>query len=346
MSKKDFPSELRFDVASKDWVVIATGRAKRPDAFKKETKKTERTPPEKCPFCKINTQKPATLVFAQGEEIKLKQNEKIPDNWTTVSIPNKYPAFRPTGKIREVNQGPMYKKVNAVGFHEVVVTRDHDDPMGVLPIERVEELIEVYHKRYTSMMGKSFVKYIAIFQNHGSEAGASMYHPHSQIITTPLIDTDLKTALDNSRKYHQGDRGCVYCEMMRWEMKTKERIVFENEEFLVLCPFASKVAFEVIVTPKEHASCFASATEKQRRLLAEAFKQALGRLYTGLENPAYNFYLHSAPQDEKDHPYYHWHWTILPKTSTQAGFELGAGMEISVIEPEKAAAYLREQKLG
>ncbi len=345
MSKKDFPSELRFDVASKDWVVIATGRAKRPDSFKKEAKKIERTPPEECPFCKINTQKPATIVFAQGKEVKLEKGREVPENWTTVSIPNKYPAFRPTGEIQEKERGPMYKKMNAVGFHEVVVTRNHDDPMGILPLKRVEELIEIYHRRYTSMMEKPFVNYIAIFQNHGAEAGASIYHPHSQIITTPLIDTDLKTALYNSRKYHQNNEGCVYCEMMKWEMKTKKRIIFENDEFLVLCPFASKVAFEVIITPKKHASCFASATKKQRRSLAEAFKQGLGRLYTGLNNPPYNFYLHSAPQDEKTHPYYHWHWTILPKTSTQAGFELGAGMEISVIEPEKAAAYLKKQPL-
>lgn len=343
MNKKEFPSELRFDVASEDWVVIATGRAKRPDRFKKETKKIERTPPEDCPFCKINTQEPATLVFVDGEKIEFKKGKKVPDNWTTVSIPNKYPAFMPEGEVKEVNEGPVYKKMDAVGFHEVVVTRDHDKPMGALPLKKVKELIEVYHSRYKEMAKEPFVKYVAIFQNHGPEAGASIYHPHSQIISTPLIDTDLKTALSNSKNYYEENGKCVYCEMMKWEEKAKERIVFENEEFMVLCPFASKIAFEMIITPKEHGARFRALKEKQKQPLAEAFKEALGRLYKGLGNPSYNFYLHSAPCDEGGHPYYHWHWTILPRTAIHAGFELGAEMEISVIEPEKAADYLRKQ---
>ncbi len=341
--KEKFPSELRYDVASKDWVVIATARAKRPNMFKKEKEERKRTPKDKCPFCKIKTQEKPTLVFAEGKRVKTDKAEDIPDNWTTVSFFNKYPAFITDGEIEEKKVGPLYKKVKASGFHEVVATRDHDQPMGMLPLKRVEELIEVYWTRYKDLMDEKFVRYIAIFQNHGPKAGASVYHPHSQIITTPLIDTDLRTALRNSEKYYQENKSCVYCEMIRYEMKVRERVVYENEEFLVLCPFASKAAFQMIVTPKKHSAYFHKANKKTRKMLADAFKEALSKLYKGLGDPDYNFYLHSAPCDEEKHPYYHWHWTILPKTSILAGFELGSDMEISTIEPEKAAQYLKNQ---
>jgi len=342
MNKKVFPSELRFDTASEDWVVIATGRAKKPGSIKKEQKKRKRTPKKGCYFCNLNTQEAPTLVFAQGKEIEAEKGN-IPSNWTTASIFNKYPAFVPMKEIKEQKEGKVYRKMPAAGYHEVVITKDHDKPMGLLPLEHVEEVIELYYRRYIDLMKKPLVKYIAIFQNHGPSAGASIYHPHSQIITTPLIDTDLKTALSNSKRYYKEHKKCVYCEMAKYEQKVGERIVFANKDFLVLCPFASKAAFQMIITPIKHSSSFAEISKKERASLAEAFKEALSKLYKGLGDPDYNFYLHSAPCGRSKYPYHHWHWTIIPKTATMAGFELGVEMEISVVEPEKAADYLRKQ---
>lgn len=324
-TKLKFPSELRFDLISKDWVVIATGRARRPETFKKEKRKTEETPQEKCPFCKIKGQEKPVLVYPN-----------------TIVIPNKYPAFIPYPELEERREGEFYEKMNAVGFHEVVITRDHKKSLGQLSIKEVKEVFDVYQKRYLGLMNKNFVNYISIFHNHGKEAGASIAHPHSQIITTPLIDVDLKRALLNSESYYKNTGKCIYCQMNDWERKVKKRIVFENKEFLVVCPFASKSAFQVIISPKKHLSYFEKITEKEKRLLSEAFRSTLQKLYRGLADPAYNFYLHTAPCDGKDYPFYHWHWTILPKTATWAGFELGVRMEISTIEPEKAAAYLRK----
>ncbi len=324
-TKLKFPSELRFDLISKDWVVIATGRAKRPETFKKEKRNVEEIPQEKCPFCKIKGQEKPVLVYPN-----------------TIVIPNKYPAFIPYSKLEEKKEGEFYEKINAVGFHEVVITRDHKKSLGQLSIKKVKEVFDVYQKRYLDLMNKNFVNYISIFHNHGKEAGASIAHSHSQIITTPLIDVDLKRALLNSENYYKNTGKCIYCQMNEWEKKVKKRIVFENKEFLVVCPFASKSAFQVIISPKKHLSYFEKITEKEKRFLSEAFQSTLQKLYQGLADPAYNFYLHTAPCDGKDYPFYHWHWTILPKTATWAGFELGARMEISTIEPEKAAAYLRK----
>ena len=340
-SKVKFPSELRFDLTSRDWVVIATGRAKRPETFKREKRKKEEVPESLCPFCQISTQEAPTLIFSYGK--KIPPDRGIPKDWTTISIPNKFPAFLPSEKLNPRTEGKLYRAINAVGFHEVVITRDHKKSMGQFSISQVKEVLDVYQERYLELMKEKFVDYVSIFHNHGAEAGASLIHPHSQIITTPLIDVDLKKALFNSKKYYRKHRKCIYCQMNDWERKNKKRVVFENKDFLVICPFASKAAFEVIISPKKHLAYFEKITEKEKELLSEAFRVALNKLYKALNNPAYNFYLHTSPCDGKEYPYYHWHWTILPKTATWAGFEIGTRMEISTIEPEKAAEYLRRQ---
>ena len=337
------PSELRFDLVSKDWVVIATGRSRRPEMFKKERRKKEGVPKAKCPFCQIKTQETPTLIFSKGRKISFKIGDGIPNNWTTIVIPNKYPAFAPSLDFNERVEGNLYQKINAVGLHELVITKDHKKSMAQLSVKEIKEVIDVYQERYLELMKEKFVNYVSIFHNHGIEAGASVAHPHSQIITTPLIDADLQKALFNSEKYYKKTKKCIYCQMGNWEQKVRKRVVFENKDFLVICPFASKAAFEMIISPKKHLSNFEKITEKEKWQLAEAFQVALNKLYKALNDPPYNFYLHTAPCDGKKYPYYHWHFTILPKTATWAGFEIGTQMEISTIEPEKAAEYLRLQ---
>jgi UDPglucose--hexose-1-phosphate uridylyltransferase len=339
MAKK-FPSELRFDTISRDWVIIATGRAKRPEVFKLKKKREIKISKKECPFCNIKTQEKPLLIFAKGKEIPLEK--EIPKNWTTIVIPNKYPALLPAKKIKVEKEGKFYRKITGAGHCELVVTRDHKKHFPDFEIWQIKEILDCYQKRYLELMKKPNVAYISIFHNHGAEAGASQPHPHSQIITTPLIDVDLKKALLTSKKYFEKTRKCIYCEMNKWEMKVKKRIVFENEEFLVLCPFASKSAFEMIISPKRHSSNFEKIGEKEKIKLAEAFKVAMLKLSRALDDPPYNFYLHTSPVKEK-YPYYHWHFTILPKTQTPAGFELGTRIEISTIEPEKAAEHLRKQ---
>ncbi|TSC75557.1 MAG: hypothetical protein G01um101430_399 [Parcubacteria group bacterium Gr01-1014_30] len=324
--KHKFPSELRFDLISKDWVVIATGRARRPETFKKEKRVKEEIPKKECPFCNIGKDEKPTLVLSN-----------------TIVLPNKYPAFTPHAELHKRVEGKFYQTVNAVGFHEVVVTRDHKKSLAQLSTAQVKEVMDAYHQRYLELKKEKFVHYVSIFHNHGKEAGASISHPHSQIITTPLVDTDLRKALANSGKYFIKTGKCIYCEMNIWERRVKKRVVFENEEFQVICPFASKAAFEMIISPKKHMAYFEDITENEKWQLADTFRQALHKLYKALADPSYNFYLHTAPCDARTCSYYHWHWTIVPKTATWAGFEIGTRIEISTIEPERAAEYLRKQ---
>lgn len=344
-SDKKFPSELRLDLVSQDWVVIATGRGKRPEDFKTEKKAEEKVSRENCCFCKIETQEPPTLVFAKGKRHDFEGWDKLPKDWTVIVVPNKYPAFFPQPKLEKKTEGGLYQKMNAVGFHEVVVTRDHEKHLGQFSQEEAKELLDVYQARYLDLKKEKFVNHISIFHNHGKKAGASIAHPHSQIITTPLIDVDLKSALTKSSEFYSSeDKKCVYCRMNAWELRHKKRLVYENDTFMAVCPFASKTAFEVIISPKEHFPYFEKITEPQKIDLADMFRTVMQKIYKGLVNPDYNFYLHTAPSDGNKHDYYHWHWTILPKIGgLWAGFEMGTRIEISTIEPEKAAEYLRSQ---
>jgi UDPglucose--hexose-1-phosphate uridylyltransferase len=335
-------SELRMDLASGDWIVVAPGRSNVRKSFKITSRKKIIIPSKNCPFCRIEAQKKPILIYSQGKKMPLEKG--IPAKWTTIVIPNMYPAFSPGNSLNERVEGGLYKKINAIGFHELVITRNHNKSLAQLPLKSIKEVFDAYQERYLFLSKQKFVNYISIFHNYGFEAGASQPHPHSQIMTTPLIDTDLRNALFNSSQYYQKHKKCLYCEMIKWEKKTKKRIVFENKDFVVVCPFASKFKFQMIISPKKHSSYFEKITEKEKWSLAEAFQQALGKLYKALGDPSYNFYLHTAPCDNKNHNHYHWHWTIIPKTSIWGGFETGTRMEVSTIEPEKAAEILRKQK--
>ena len=341
--KEKFPSEIRYDVISQDWVIVATGRAKRPEAFKREKREEISISEKDCPFCNIGIQEKPVLIFSNQKIIPYKKS--IPKDWTTIVIPNKYPALIPTKKIELEKEGKFYRKMTGAGYCELVIPRDHHKNLDQLEVWQIKEILDCYQKRYLSLMKKPFVNYISIFHNSGKEAGASQPHPHSQLITTPLIDVDLKKALINSKNFYKKYKKCIYCEMNKWERKVKKRIVVENEDFLALCPFASKSAFEVIISPKFHSPYFEKITEKQKESLAEIFSIVMKKITKGLNSPPFNFYLHTAPSDGKKHPYYHWHFTILPKLSIPAGFELGTRMEICVITPETAASYLRETKI-
>jgi UDPglucose--hexose-1-phosphate uridylyltransferase len=340
---KKFPSEIRYDVVSQDWVIVATGRAKRPEAFKVKKKEEIAISEKECPFCNVETQEKPVLIFEKGKIVSPKKD--IPKNWTTIVIPNKYPALLPAKKIEIEKEGKFYRKITGAGYCELVIPRDHYKNLHELEVWQIKEILDCYQKRYLSLMKKPFVNYISIFHNSGKEAGASQPHPHSQIITTPLIDADLKKTLIKSKNFYQTHKKCIYCEMNTWEVKVKKRIVVENDDFLALCPFASKSAFQVIISPKFHSPYFEKITEKEKQSLAEIFSTVIKKIAKGLNCPPYNFYLHTAPCDGKKYPYYHWHFTILPKLSIPAGFELGTKMEICMIEPETSTSYLRKTKI-
>jgi UDPglucose--hexose-1-phosphate uridylyltransferase len=329
--KQNKISELRQDLVTGDWVVIALGRGKRPGEF---IKKREPYLPlsDKCFFC---------FPEETGQEKDMLIFRRANGDWSLRVIPNKYPAFSRSQSAKSFEEGP-YFAMNGVGYHEVIVTRDHFRQIANLDPIEVAEIVDAYQDRYLSLMNKKSVNYIEIFHNHGREAGASVEHPHSQLMAIPVVSPGVQMELDGAELYHRNNKKCVYCTIADWELKNKKRLLFENDNFMVFCPFSSRVAFEIWVMPKAHKPYFERINNEEKIDLGEALQKAVSMVYETLEDPAYNFYLHTSPCDGKDYPHYHWHFEILPHTATWAGFELSTGIEISTIEPERAAEELRK----
>lgn len=335
LTKSQKDSELRQDIVTGDWVVIATGRARRPDEFGQAERVRDHASPEDCIFCDPEKS-------GQSKDVLMYLDEN--DEWTLRVFPNKYPSFSQGRAFSPKETGP-YLSMPGVGYHEVIVTRDHDKQMALLDPIRIAEVFDAYQERYLELMNKKSVNYISIFHNHGKEVGASVGHPHSQLIAIPVISPYIKSELDGAEAYHRSNKKCVYCLMAEYESREQKRIVFENDEFVAFCPFASRAAFEVWVMPKKHSPYFERTTVEEKIKLGEVFQRAMSLIYRALNDPPYNFYIHTSPCDGRDYVHYHWHIEILPHTSTWAGFELETGIEISTIQPEVAAEYLRKQLL-
>lgn len=326
-----YASELRQDIVTGDFVVIATGRAKRPQEFAQ----FQRSLPDDAPDPFENPEE-------SGQEKDVLIYRRDGGDWSLRVFPNKYPAFSRGRAARELSEGP-YFAMTGVGYHEIVVTRDPSRSLALLDVWQGAEVFDAYQERYLALMNKKSVNYIQVFHNHGKEAGASIAHPHSQLMAVPVVSPYIALELKGAEQYWRSHKRKVYAVMTEYESKAKKRVIFENEHFIAFCPFASRVAFEIWVVGKRENPYFERITDEEKFSLAEIMQKALYSIYQGLNDPSYNFYIHTAPCDGKDYPHYQWHIEILPHTATWAGFELSTGIEISTIQPEVAGEYLREQ---
>lgn len=330
---RETESELRQDIITGDWVVIATGRSKRPDEFVS----ADRQNPERAGF------DPFSDLEASGQKDPVLIYRKSDGEWSLSVIPNLYPAFTSGRVPRDLSEGP-YFAMSGVGYHEVVITRDPERSIADLPLWQVAEVVDAYQERYLSLMSRKSVRYIQIFHNHGKEAGASIAHPHSQIMAIPVISPYIDLQLRGAERYRKNHHANVFQTILDHENAERKRFVYENEHFFAFCPFASRAAFETWIIPKKSENpYFERITEEEKIALAEALRQILSALRRGLGDPSYNFYLNTAPCDGKDYPHYRWHIEILPKTAVWAGFELSTGIEVSTIRPEESAKYLAGQ---
>ncbi len=325
-------SELRQDLVSGDWVMISPGRAKKGAlGLIKKSEKRKKTPQKGCPFCdpKIIPGKPIFL-YLKGKD------------WQIKVIENKYPAVsHQKNHARFFKKGP-YCLVEGKGYHHVIITRDHYKNFAHLDKENAYFVFRVFRERYLTFVNDPCCAYISIFHNWGPKAGASVYHPHYQIISIPVIPPDVGHSLSGSIRFFKKHKKCVHCEMIRYEKKEKKRIIYENKEAIVFAPFVAREPFELRVFHKKHLPYFEETPEKIIKKVVEALQIALLRFETRLKDPDYNFFIHTAPvKNKKKYSFYHWHIEVQPKISISAGFELGTGIEITVVDPNDAAKILK-----
>lgn len=306
--------ELRRDPIHGRWVIISTERGRRPSDFVTE----ERRPIGGfCPLCEGNEDK------TPPEIIAFRDNGTPPNTpgWTLRVVPNKFPALRIEGELNREGDG-IYDKMSGLGAHEVVIeTPLHYETLSTLPLKAVENVLWAYRERMIDLRRDQRLRYVLVFKNHGVAAGASLEHSHSQIIALPIVPKRVSEEIEGAKNYfHYKDR-CVFCDIIRQELQQKSRLIIENQAFLSIAPFASRFPFETWVLPKIHHPSFEHMESSLYEQAAQILSETLHRLHQVLNDPPYNYIIHTSSFSELDNDHYHWHFEIMPKLTKVAGFD-------------------------
>ena len=327
--------ELRRDPIISRWVIISTERAKRPSDLVIEKSKSRGG---FCPLCPGNEDKTPPEVFA------FREGNAPPDTpgWKLRVVPNKFPALVTEGDLNKRAEG-IYDKMNGLGAHEIIIeTTDHYATAATLLNEDLKHVLLAYKQRISALKQDNRFRYISVFKNYGEVAGASLEHPHSQLIALPVVPKRSMEEFDGSQAYYAYKDRCVFCDIIDQELSDGRRVVMENDGFLAFAPFASRFPFEVCVLPKKHISAFEETGDDLFGSMAEIMSDVLKKISKALAGPPYNYMLHSSPLNKNVNDFYHWHFEIIPRLTKVAGFEWGSGFYINPTPPEQAAQYLRE----
>ena len=327
--------ELRKDPIHGMWVIISTERSRRPSDFAPEDR---RPIGGFCPLCEGNEDR------TPPEIIAFRDNGTPPNSpgWTLRVVPNKFPALRIEGELAREGDG-VYDKMNGIGAHEVVIeTPQHSETLATLPLKAVENVLWAYRERMIDLRRDQRLRYVLVFKNHGLAAGASLEHPHSQIIALPIIPKRVSEEIEGAKNYFRYKDRCVFCDIIRQELQQGRRVINENKSFVSIAPFASRSPFETWILPKTHHPSFEHMESFQYEQAAQILSDTLQRMNQVLDNPPYNYVIHTSSFPETDYEYYHWHFEIMPKLTKVAGFEWGTGFYINPTPPEEAAEYMRE----
>jgi len=327
-------SQLRRDPITGRWIIVNTEKSIAPDRFdyvewpvKKGTKG--------CPFCPGNEKMTPPEIIAHRRT----GGPNSPGWWIRV-VPNKYPALEIEGELAKEGIG-VFDKINGIGAHEVIIdSPDHFTDLSDMDDKQVEEVIWAYLGRSIDLRRDKRFKYILIFRNYGMAAGASLEHPHSQLIALPIVPKRVNEEIKSANEYFEYKERCVFCDLLRQELEDKERIIAENKHFLCFAPFVSRFPYEMWIIPKKHSSDFSLLEKEGVRPLGVILRDALHKLKVALNDPPYNFIIHTSPINGHEREDYHWHIEIMPKLVQVAGFEWGSGFYINPVAPEEVSRNL------
>ena len=329
-------AELRQNIITRDWVIIAKERAQRPEQFvSREVRKDVEQHRADCPFCPGNEHQTQHELFRVTGE----------SGWKVRVVENKYAALSREGeRVRSISG--IYRSMTAVGYHEVVVEHPrHDLTMAQLSVGEIADVITAYRQRYTEIKKDPRIEAIIIFKNHGEGAGTSLPHPHSQIAATPIVPTQIRSRIEEAIRYFDEAGECIFCRTLHEELVHRDRIVFETEHFVAFIPYAALSPFHLWIFPRRHSSSFDDMFDSELQDFALCLRMVLAKIHHGLNDPDYNFSVRSVPTRDRHTDYFHWYLTIVPRVSRTAGFEIGSGMFINTALPEDSAQFLRTVKV-
>jgi len=341
-------SELRKDPIIDRWVIVAAERGARPSDFKEERKEVET---KSCPFCGGNEHMTPPEVFALRDG---PQNANGPD-WHVRVVPNKFPALSIHGSQERSGLG-LLDRMDGIGAHEVIIeTPEHSVHLSDAPVSQIARVLWTYKSRLVDLRGDRRFRHMIVFRNYGSIAGASLAHPHSQLIALPITPKAVKDRLRAAQAHYRAKERCIWCDLIRQEAALPERMVQRSEHYIALAPYAARFPFEVHLFPTRHCHDFVLMSDDETWELAQFLKEILLRIKVTLNDPAYNMMLQTAPNPlprpgrpdywgtiEYD---YHWHIEIVPRLTKVAGFEWGTGFYINPVAPEQSARFLAEAEV-
>jgi UDPglucose--hexose-1-phosphate uridylyltransferase len=233
-----------------------------------------------------------------------------------------------------------------VGIHDVIIDSPrHDLSIALLAIEQVFRILKTYREQYALAAADPRIEQVTVFKNHGATAGTSLEHPHSQLVATPIVPSQIRDRVAQAMNYYDEHRECVFCHMIRDELAQKVRIIAESRSFVAFIPYAAFSPFHTWILPKRHEAAFPRMEDHELFDFAEILKLLLKKLYLGLDNPDYNYVIRSLPGRPRPNAFFHWYLSIVPRVSKTAGFELGSGMYINTALPEDSAEFLRGIKV-
>jgi len=327
--------ELRKDPVTGRWVIISTERALRPADLRYDAAAPKDGP---CCFCPGNehTTPPEILAYRPHG------SPRNGPGWSLRVVPNRFPALRVEGELQKEGVG-MFDKMSGVGAHEVIIeTPEHRASLAELPVKSTEDLLWAFRDRITDLERDSRLKYAMIFKNSGARAGATLDHPHCQLIALPVMCREVSDEIQGALHYYEFKERCVFCDMIKQEMSEDVRVVTRSSMHVAVAPFAARFPFESWVMPIRHSSRFELSDADEMKSAAEVLHGVLRRMSAVLDNPAYNFYLHTSPLRTPAMAHYHWHIEVLPAVTTVAGFERGSAFYINPVPPEEAAATMKK----
>jgi len=328
--------EFRQNFATKEWVVLATERGKRPSDFhRKPEDKKEPSPAydKNCPFCKGNEDQTTESLLAYPSD----------ENWRVRAVVNKFAALDSSLNPRRIDDG-AFLSVEGFGRAEVIIEHPrHNANPATMDLAEIEPILMAYRERQRDISKDGKINLVTIFRNHGFRAGTSLVHPHSQVIATPIIPPHVRYPIQQAVMHFDTYGKCVYCEMVEEELRQGERIISESNNFVAFCPYAARSPFECRIYPKRHAASYISISDGEIEELSGVLRNVLSALYHGLDDPDYNYIIRSSPVGDENVRHLHWYMVIVPKITIPAGFEIGSGIYINTVSPEKAADFLRDR---
>lgn len=327
-------SECRRDPVTGRWVVIASERAKRPQ-HQNVTGPSAGLEP--CPFCAGNEAMTPAEVLAY-RDARARPNSP---GWRVRVVPNKYPAFEASAVWQTQTDG-LYESMNGVGVHEVIIeSSEHVTDIGQLSEEQIALVLRAYRERLRHWRQDRRWRYLLVYKNQGERAGATLAHVHSQLVALPSVPKDIVDKTAGMIGHYEATGRCIYCAMIEKEIVHRERLVSNDDRFIVLCPFAPRFAYETWILPRDHVPTFEQSSEADAIALARTLHDTLARLNRAVDEPPFNYVIHTSPIEDPARSHYHWRMEIMPQLTRTAGFEWGSGTHINPVAPEVTAGLLR-----